>query len=94
MILLLDGLIGILKWENHCVTHDLYLPPIDEVRICTDDKGFTIGDYRYGVDVDFPIHLSEKLTHFDQLIYEGLVQDNVLPPKLLLKAQAHPNQGY
>jgi len=80
--------------ENHCAAHHIYLPPIDETRICNDNKGFKVGDHRFGDDVDFPYHLSEKLTLFEQLLYRGLVKEGVLPASLLPKVLLAPNQGY
>ena len=62
--------------ENHCSTHHLYLPPIDETRRCNDDKGFKVGEHRFGDDVDFPFHFSARLTLYEKILHQGLVHDN------------------
>ena len=80
--------------EDHCATHHIYLPPIDETRRCNDAKGFKVGEHRYGADVDFPFHLSDKLTLFEKILYQGLTQSDILPASLLPMVLTDPNQGY
>jgi len=68
--------------EIHARAHRVYILPIDEVQDTTSPTGFTIGDQQLNPTIDFPIGFSTEISTFQGLLYDALMQKDILPKDL------------